>query len=55
MIIPDVVTKVSITIVVSGTSIITRHVDEIGSSIAMAADIAHIDRVGELFVHEVCL
>ena len=55
MTIPDVVTKVSITVVVSGTSIVTRHVDKIGGSIAMAADIAHIDRVGEPFVHEVCL
>ena len=50
---PKLVAMISIAIVVtSGSGLISRHVDEIGSRVAMAADVTDVDHVAEVLVHE---
>ena len=49
---PDVVAQIGVTVVITITGIIPGHVDEVGSCIAVAANIAHVQGVGEMLVHE---
>merc|ERR1712098_158909 len=48
---PYIIAKVSVTIVIPVTRIVTRHVYEVGSSVAVTPNIAHIYGVGEHLVH----
>lgn len=52
---PDVVAQVSITVVVAVTGIVARHVDEVCSSIAVATNVAEIQSVGKVLVHQIGL
>ena len=49
---PDVVPEVSIAVVIPVTRVVSWHVDEVGSSIAVAANIAQVQGVGEMLVVE---
>ena len=52
---PDVVAKICVTVVVTITSIVARHVDEVSSSVTVASYVAQVQGVGKMFVHERCL
>jgi len=49
---PDVVTKVGIAVVISITWVVPWHVDEVGSSVTVATNIAEVQSVGEMLVIE---
>ena len=47
---PDVVPEVSVTVVVAVSSVVARHLDEVGGSVTVATHVAKIQLVGEVFV-----
>merc|ERR1719193_1199089 len=49
---PDVVTQVGIAVVIAISWVVPWHVDEVGSSIAVATNIAQVEGVGEMLVIE---
>ena len=50
---PKLIAMISIAIVVtSGSGLIGRHVDEIGSRVAMASDVTDVNHVAKVLVHE---
>merc|ERR1719422_2710338 len=49
---PDVVPEVSIAVVIPVTWVVSWHVDEVGSSIAVTANIAEVQGVGKMLVVE---
>ena len=49
---PNVVAEVSITVVVSISRVVARHVDEVSGGVTVTWDIAQVKSVGEMFVVE---
>merc|ERR1712183_942686 len=47
---PDIVTKVSIAVIISVPCVVPGHVDEVRGGVAVAAHVAHVDGVGEHLV-----
>lgn len=49
---PDTVTEVGIAVIVPSSGVVARHVDEVGGSVAVAVNVAHVNGIDKSLVHQ---